>query len=109
MPFEKGHKHAPTGPRGPRKKKFWEPDWDQMDAYEKATEHLKSYVADNFPSRSSLMKKVIDGKASLRSVIKAKCLECCTFSLEEVYKCTAYRCPIWKYRPMPSKTNQPEA
>jgi len=107
MAFQKGVKHTHTGPKGPRKKKLLEPDWGQMDAYEKATEELKSCVDKNFPSRSSLVKKVIDGKASLRAVLKAKCLECCTFSLEEVYRCTTFRCPVWKYRPMPSKTNKP--
>ena len=74
-----------------------------MDACEKSMEDLQQNVDKHYPSRSNLFKKVLSGKASMRAVIKAKCLDCCTFSLEEVYQCRVFRCPIWKYRPMASK------
>ena len=31
-------------------------------------------------------------------VIKAKCLDCCCGQQAEVYKCTAYGCPLWPFR-----------
>lgn len=30
--------------------------------------------------------------------IRAKCLDCCVFSKDEVKKCTAIECPLWMYR-----------
>ena len=31
-------------------------------------------------------------------VIRLKCLDCCCGSPAEVSKCTAERCPLWRYR-----------
>lgn len=30
--------------------------------------------------------------------IHAKCVDCCCGQLYEVRKCTAYKCPLWRYR-----------
>lgn len=30
--------------------------------------------------------------------IKEKCLDCCCGQRNEVYKCTAEKCPLWRYR-----------
>lgn len=38
-------------------------------------------------------------KASPRQAIKAFCHECQSFDRDGVAGCTAYACPLWRYRP----------
>jgi hypothetical protein len=37
--------------------------------------------------------------ASPREAIKAKCLECCNYSRDEISSCTVVLCPLHNYRP----------
>lgn len=39
------------------------------------------------------------GKCAPRRAIKAFCLECCGFDRSAITDCTAYACPLWKFRP----------
>jgi hypothetical protein len=62
----------------------------------------RGMVLDRVPERlKGLFLRVLDGEASPRQAIKAKCYECVCF--EDVNKrirdCTVYTCPIWGYRP----------
>lgn len=34
----------------------------------------------------------------LTKIIRAKCLDCCVGSQDEVRKCVAHACPLWPYR-----------
>lgn len=45
--------------------------------------------------------KALEGKASPRQAIKAKCYECCGFEevKERISECSVRRCPLWAYRP----------
>ena len=38
-------------------------------------------------------------KASPRQAIKAFCAECVGYDRTAVTQCTAYACPLWRYRP----------
>lgn len=38
-------------------------------------------------------------KASPRAAIKAFCAECQGYDRDAVAGCTAYACPLWRYRP----------
>jgi len=50
-------------------------------------------------STQGLLARCWAGKASPRSAIKAFCLECVGFDRSAVAECTAYACPLWRYRP----------
>lgn len=41
------------------------------------------------------------GAASPRTAIKAKCQECTGYEdmVQRIGQCTAYKCPLWAYRP----------
>ncbi len=49
--------------------------------------------------------KASRGEAGYAGAVKAKCQECVGFEdiAERVGGCTAYRCPLWKYRPHQDK------
>lgn len=36
--------------------------------------------------------------APIMSVVRAKCLDCCSNDRSEVRKCTAVSCPLWPFR-----------
>jgi hypothetical protein len=38
-------------------------------------------------------------KISPRRAIAAKCYDCCCWDRTEVYQCTAFCCPLYRYRP----------
>lgn len=42
-------------------------------------------------------------KASPRAAIKAFCAECVGYDRDAVAGCTAYACPLWRYRPFQTK------
>ena len=56
-------------------------------------------VADHYPSRMGLFRKVYHGQASPRQCIKAFCLECNGWEEAAIRDCTATACPIWRLRP----------
>jgi len=49
--------------------------------------------------------KAMHGK-SLRSAVKAFCLECVCWQKEEVRACTDYACPLYPYRPYKESPKQ---
>lgn len=44
---------------------------------------------------------------SRRAAIKSFCLECMGWQREEVYKCTAVTCPLYRYRPTSTNAESP--
>ena len=59
--------------------------------------------------------KAVAGK-SRKAAMHAQCLECCGWSIKEVFLCTSPQCPLYPYRPKPrvsqeapqSVPNEPE-
>ena len=48
----------------------------------------------------NLMARALGGeKMAPRSYIKAKCIDCANYSLEEAAGCTVWRCPLWEINP----------
>lgn len=52
-----------------------------------------------------MIEKVKNGK-SRTLAIKAKCLDCCNWSISEVKRCSIEDCPLWPYRPKKKKKAQ---
>lgn len=50
-------------------------------------------------SSKRLLVSCWEKKASPRKAIKAFCAECVGYDRESVAGCTAYACPLWRYRP----------
>lgn len=54
-------------------------------------------------SSKRLLASCWDKKASPRAAIKAFCTECVGYDRLAVAGCTAYACPLWRYRPYQAK------
>lgn len=63
-------------------------------------------VAEHYPSRMGLFRKVYHGQASPRQCIKAFCLECNGWEPAAIRDCTATACPIFKFRPYQAKKQE---
>ena len=50
-------------------------------------------------SQKGMFEKAYTNKSSAGQLIKAKCLECCVNSREEVSLCNISSCPLWRRRP----------
>lgn len=79
-----------------------------MDSVLESQNAIMQQVKRNAPKRMGIISKVFDGTASLRTAIKAKCLDCSNFTTEEISQCRAYKCPLWMYRPYRVKTKPEE-
>jgi len=55
-------------------------------------------------SAKKTLTQAFSGSASPRAAIKAMCLSCVGFQRDEIRDCTAFACPLWKYRPF--QTNE---
>lgn len=63
---------------------------------------LERKYADQVPVMSrAVTLRAYEASASPRDAIRAKCAECVGYeeTLTRVRECTAYRCPLWSYRP----------
>lgn len=56
-------------------------------------------IGRDAPSKRKLFEKVFRGEASPRQAIKAFCLECIGFEIDEIRRCSAPTCPLRAYRP----------
>jgi hypothetical protein len=56
-------------------------------------------VSEDAPSKVKLFARVFRGEASPRLAIKAYCLECLQFRVDDIRTCTAPDCPLFAYRP----------
>lgn len=59
----------------------------------------KETIADASPLYRSIVEKALDGTCSPRGAIKAFCLRCTGYVRADVAGCTAYNCPLHKFRP----------
>lgn len=57
------------------------------------------YYLKTIPDRAkSTFTRAFSGK-SKASALKAKCLDCSNFQMEEIKLCPVKKCPLWQYRP----------
>ena len=50
-------------------------------------------------SAKNTLREAFSGSASPRRAIRAMCLSCVGYDREEIRACSAFACPLWKYRP----------
>ena len=60
------------------------------------------------PTQVAVFKKAYTG-ASFSAMIKAKCLDCCSYQRKEITECVAESCPLWSRRPYTGKANKEDA
>ena len=46
-----------------------------------------------------LVERALAGEAFRPQAVKAKCLDCSCYQIDEVRHCQVWRCPLWRYRP----------
>ena len=80
-------------------------DWESEFGDLRRVRRFKQ-VAEHYPSRMGLFRKVYQGQASPRQCIKAFCLECNGWEVAAICDCTATACPIFKYRPYQAKVKE---
>ena len=69
-----------------------------LDAHERITQRL-AQITKHHLSRAALFRSVYYGKASKARAVKAKCLDCCAWQVNEVKACSSVTCPLWRVRP----------
>jgi hypothetical protein len=57
-------------------------------------EKIKKHVPEKYHKK---LEKIQTG--SLKSAIFLKCMDCSTYNMREVSRCTVYGCPLWPHRP----------
>lgn len=75
-------------------------------------ERVQAALADAPSSARKSLGRAFSGVASPRQAIKAACLTCTGFDRSSIQKCTAWACPLWRYRPFqdgPPEKERPEA
>lgn len=78
--------------------------WELIDKFDAGTKRLMDSVKRNAPSKEAIFTKTLNGKASPRLAIKAKCLDCASFTVAEIRDCQVFGCPLWRYRPYQNST-----
>lgn len=56
-------------------------------------------ISSDAPSKLALFRRVYEGHASPREIIKAFCLQCMWMNEEDIRTCQATDCPHWNVRP----------
>lgn len=56
-------------------------------------------IADAPIKYRNLVARALNGSASPRQAIKARCYQCVGFIRSEIVNCSAQACALWKYRP----------
>ena len=78
---------------------------DKLEAQQKAFNSMsnaqKKYVGDSAFAYKTFASAW--GGKSKADGIKAKCLDCCCWSVDEVRHCPSQMCSLWKYRPYKPK------
>lgn len=59
---------------------------------------IKKAMSINLRHRKSFYESYL-GYTNKRTAIKAKCLDCSDFQIEEIIKCASVTCPLWQHRP----------
>ena len=74
----------------------------KVDTLTPKQQHLINEVIPS--SQRRLFADAYEGKSNVKA-IKAKCLDCCHSSKEDVALCKVEICPLWKIRPYQTKTD----
>ena len=80
-------------------------DWESEFGDRHRVRRFKQ-VAEHYPSRMGLFRKVYHGQASPREAIKAFCLECNGWEEAAIRVCPSTACPIFKFRPYQVKVKE---
>jgi hypothetical protein len=56
-------------------------------------------IQKHSPKLNPLFFKVYAAQNPLSKAVKAKCLDCACWQIEEVRHCTVFTCPLWAHRP----------
>jgi len=82
---------------------------DELLTLEPSRRAQAERIARNaFTSYRSRYFRALRGELSPRGVIRAFCLHCMGWEREEITRCTAKGCPLWKYRnKKPAVASQP--
>jgi len=57
-------------------------------------------IETSVPNRyRGIMRRALEGTASPRQAIKARCIECCGFDRAVAAECGVRRCPLYAYNP----------
>ncbi len=70
-----------------------------MDNHEIREKRVEAAVSQAPESAKNTLREAFSGSASPRKAIKAMCLTCVGFERAAVRDCSAFACPLWKYRP----------
>ena len=62
-------------------------------------EWIEKSLKDAPVSGKLILQRALEGLASPRQAIKAKCLECTGFERKSISNCLSLSCPLWLYRP----------
>ena len=65
-------------------------------------EEIKRRLADiqkHTPKLHPLFFRVYAGQSGLTEAVKAKCLDCACWQIEEITDCRVFTCPLWAHRP----------
>jgi hypothetical protein len=68
-------------------------------ATERAAAARIARIEQTLPLYRGVMERALDGSAAPRGAIKAFCLHCVGDKRADVTSCTAYACPLYRYRP----------
>ena len=60
---------------------------------------VEKTISEAPESAKGTLARAFSGSASPRAAIKAMCLACVGYDRKEITNCSAYACPLWKYRP----------
>ena len=63
------------------------------------------YLSQAPESQRLTLSRALEGTASPRAAIRAKCLDCCAFDRNEVRYCPAILCALHRYRPFQDAAN----
>ena len=63
-------------------------------------------IQKHTPKLHPLFFRVYAGQTGLTEAVKAKCLDCGCWQIDEVRNCTIFTCPIWDFRPFQQKSGK---
>lgn len=76
---------------------------------DKLSSKQQYFINNTVPaSQQRVYADAYEGK-SYAKAIKAKCLDCCNNSKEDIVLCTVEICPLWNVRPYRSKQDQEDS
>ena len=53
-----------------------------------------------------LIDRIIAPRGNLKAAVKLNCLQCCGYARKEVSRCSAFACPLYRFRPYQNGTEE---